>query len=98
MIKRYGTNTVRNGGLKAYTTIDPELQEDAESAVADCTEIGTCYPGGPVTGLASVDPKTGAILALASTPAKKAKKNSTTPGRPKSSRGPRSSPTCWRRR
>ena len=68
LIKRYGINTVRNGGLKAYTTIDPELQEDAESAVADCTEIGTCYSGGPVTGLASVDPKTGAILALASTP------------------------------
>src|SRR6201995_2327310 len=68
LIKRYGTNTVRNGGLKAYTTIDPELQQDAEEAVADCTEIGTCYPGGPVTGLASVDPKTGAILAMASTP------------------------------
>src|ERR1700710_2875790 len=68
LIKRYGINTVRNGGLKAYTTIDPELQADAESAVADCTEIGTCYSGGPVTGLASVDPKTGAILALASTP------------------------------
>jgi penicillin-binding protein 1A len=68
LIKRYGINTVRNGGLKAYTTIDPELQEDAESAVADCTEIGTCYAGGPVTGLASVDPKTGAILAMASTP------------------------------
>src|ERR1700754_3638299 len=68
LIKRYGINTVRNGGLKAYTTIDPELQEDAEAAVNDCTEIGTCYPGGPVTGLASVDPKTGAILAMASTP------------------------------
>jgi penicillin-binding protein 1A len=68
LIKRYGINTVRNGGLKAYTTIDPELQQDAEEAVADCTEIGTCYSGGPVTGLASVDPRTGAILAMASTP------------------------------
>ncbi len=69
LIERYGINTVRNGGLKAYTTIDPELQEDAEAAVASCTESGVCYGGGgPVTGLASVDPKTGAILALASTP------------------------------
>src|ERR1700744_2319564 len=68
LIKRYGSNTVRNGGLKAYTTIDPELQQDAEEAVADCTETGICYAGGPVTGLASVDPNTGAILALASTP------------------------------
>jgi penicillin-binding protein 1A len=69
LIERYGINTVRNGGLKAYTTINPELQEDAEVAVASCSETGVCYSGGgPVTGLASVDPSTGAILALASTP------------------------------
>jgi penicillin-binding protein 1A len=69
LIERYGINTVRNGGLKAYTTIDPELQADAEAAVASCSESGVCYGGGgPVTGLASVDPSTGAILALASTP------------------------------
>jgi penicillin-binding protein 1A len=69
LIERYGINTVRNGGLKAYTTIDPGLQEDAEAAVASCSESGVCYGGGgPVTGLASVDPDTGAILALASTP------------------------------
>jgi penicillin-binding protein 1A len=69
LIDRYGINTVRNGGLKAYTTISPELQEAAEAAVASCSESGVCWEGGgPVTGLASVDPKTGAILALASTP------------------------------
>ncbi len=69
LIDRYGINTVRNGGLKAYTTINPELQADAEAAVASCSESGVCWEGGgPVTGLASVDPKTGAILALASTP------------------------------
>jgi penicillin-binding protein 1A len=69
LIERYGINTVRNGGLKAYTTLDPELQADAEAAVATCSESGVCYTGGgPVTGLASVDPQTGAILALASTP------------------------------
>jgi penicillin-binding protein 1A len=68
LIDKYGINTVRNGGLKAYTTIDPGLQEKAESAVASCTESGFCYPeGGPAAGLASVDPKTGAIVALAST-------------------------------
>ncbi len=68
LIDRYGINTVRNGGLKAYTTIDPSLQEKAESAVSSCTESGFCYPeGGPAAGLASVDPKTGAIVALAST-------------------------------
>jgi len=65
LIDRYGINTVRNGGLKAYTTIDPDLQQKAEEAVAGCS---VCYPeGGPAAGLASVDPDTGAIVALAST-------------------------------
>ena len=66
LIDRYGINTVRNGGLKAYTTIDPDLQAKAEEAVDDSCYV--CYPeGGPAAGLASVDPKTGAIVALAST-------------------------------
>jgi penicillin-binding protein 1A len=65
LIERYGTNTVRKGGLKAYTTIDPDLQAEAEEAVESC---GVCYPeGGPAAGLASVDPETGEIVALAST-------------------------------
>jgi penicillin-binding protein 1A len=66
LIERYGINTVRNGGLKAYTTIDPDLQQKAEEAVDNYCYV--CYPeGGPAAGLASVDPETGAIVALAST-------------------------------
>jgi penicillin-binding protein 1A len=65
LIDRYGINTVRNGGLKAYTTIDPELQERAQEAVESCS---VCYPeGGPAAGLASVNPTNGEIVALAST-------------------------------
>jgi penicillin-binding protein 1A len=65
LIERYGINTVRNGGLKAYTTIDPDLQAKAEEAVAGCY---VCYPeGGPAAGLASVNPENGEIVALAST-------------------------------
>jgi penicillin-binding protein 1A len=65
LIDKYGINTVRNGGLKAYTTIDPELQERAQEAVESCS---VCYPeGGPAAGLASVDPANGEIVALAST-------------------------------
>jgi penicillin-binding protein 1A len=65
LIDRYGINTVRNGGLKAYTTIDPALQAKAEEAVGAC---GVCYPeGGPAAGLASVNPENGEIVALAST-------------------------------
>jgi penicillin-binding protein 1A len=64
LIDRYGVNTVRNGGLKAYTTIDPQLQQYAEEAVASC---GVCYAGGgPAAALASVDPQSGEIVALAS--------------------------------
>jgi penicillin-binding protein 1A len=65
LIDKYGLNTVRYGGLKAYTTIDPELQERAQEAVDSC---GVCYPeGGPAAGLASVDPSNGEIVALAAT-------------------------------
>jgi penicillin-binding protein 1A len=66
LIEKYGINTVRKGGLKAYTTIDPSLQQKAEEAVDGSCYV--CYPeGGPAAGLASVDPDTGAIVALAST-------------------------------
>ncbi|HEX3324908.1 MAG TPA: transglycosylase domain-containing protein [Solirubrobacterales bacterium] len=65
LIDKYGINTVRNGGLKAYTTIKPELQERAQEAVDSCS---VCYSeGGPAAGLASVDPSNGEIVALAST-------------------------------
>jgi len=65
LIDKYGLNTVRYGGLKAYTTIDPALQERAQEAVDSC---GVCYAGGgPAAGLASVDPDNGEIVALAST-------------------------------
>jgi penicillin-binding protein 1A len=66
LIEKYGINTVRNGGLKAYTTIDPDLQQKAEEAVDYSCSV--CYSGGgPAAGLASVNPDTGAIVALAST-------------------------------
>ncbi len=65
LIDEYGINTVRKGGLKAYTTIDPELQERAQEAVDSCS---VCYAeGGPAAALASIDPSNGEIVALAST-------------------------------
>jgi penicillin-binding protein 1A len=66
LIEEYGINTVRKGGLKAYTTIDPDLQAKAAYAVENYCSV--CYSeGGPVAALASVNPKNGAIVALAST-------------------------------
>jgi penicillin-binding protein 1A len=62
---RYGLNTVENGGLKVFTTIQPRLQQAAQSAVDSCS---VCYSGGgPQSALASVDPSNGQIVALAST-------------------------------
>jgi penicillin-binding protein 1A len=62
---RYGVNTVQNGGLKVYTTIQPRLQAAAQTAVDSCS---VCYSGGgPASALASVDPSNGEIVALAST-------------------------------
>jgi penicillin-binding protein 1A len=61
---RYGVNTVQNGGLKVYTTIQPRLQDAAQNAVDSCS---VCYSGGgPASALASVDPSNGEIVALAS--------------------------------
>src|SRR4051812_46358827 len=62
---RYGVNTIQNGGLKVYTTIQPQLQEAAQNAVDSCS---VCYSGGgPASALASVNPSNGEIVALAST-------------------------------
>src|SRR4051812_9739908 len=62
---KYGLNTVQNGGLKVYTTIQPRLQEAAQSAVDSCSVSSS--GGGPASALASINPSTGEIVALAST-------------------------------
>jgi len=58
LIDRYGS-TPSARRLKAYTTIDPDLQAKAEAAVATCSEVASATSeGGPASGLASVDPST----------------------------------------
>jgi penicillin-binding protein 1A len=60
LIAEYGANTVRTGGLKVYTTIDPRLQVGARKAI-----VGTLSrPGDPASALVSIDPTTGAIRAM----------------------------------
>jgi penicillin-binding protein 1A len=63
LIDKYGVNTVRNGGLKVFTTINPSLQVAAQRAVAACQY---CSSGGPAAALASIDVTNGHILAMAS--------------------------------
>src|SRR5579884_613729 len=63
---RYGSRVVQNGGLKVYTTIDPKVEQEAQNAVDDSGRV-TPAPPGTAAALASVDPATGHIVALAAT-------------------------------
>jgi penicillin-binding protein 1A len=58
--QQYGTNTVREGGLKVYTTIDPRLQRLAIKAIRDVLP----YRTDPAAAVVSVEPGTGAIRAM----------------------------------
>ena len=56
----YGSNVVRGGGLRVYTTINPKLQAAANSAIRQ-----TLYePNDPAAAIVSVVPGNGAIRAM----------------------------------
>ena len=56
----YGANTVRSGGLKVVTTIDPTLQAAARTAIEHILTAKT----DPASAIVAIDPKTGAIRAM----------------------------------
>ncbi|MDX6454363.1 MAG: penicillin-binding protein, partial [Gaiellaceae bacterium] len=58
--QQYGANTVREGGLKVYTTIDPRLQRLALKAMRDILP----YHTDPAAAIVSIEPGTGAIRAM----------------------------------
>jgi penicillin-binding protein 1A len=61
LIRRYGAETVRSGGLRVYTTIVPRWQRLAQQAIrSTLTE-----PDDPAAALISIDPASGAIRAMA---------------------------------
>src|ERR687889_740014 len=57
----YGDDMVYEGGLEIHTTLDPELQEMANTAV---DSIVNPEAGDPSASLVSVDPATGAVRAM----------------------------------
>jgi penicillin-binding protein 1A len=60
--REYGATTVRAGGLKVYTTIDPRLQRLARKAILDVLP----YRSDPAAAIVSIEPGTGAIRAMTS--------------------------------
>jgi penicillin-binding protein 1A len=62
LIDRFGVNTVRKGGLRVYTTIDPQLQKAGREAI-DSTLY---YPTDPSSAVVAIDPRNGYIRAMAS--------------------------------
>ena len=62
LIEEYGVNTVRQGGLKVHTTIDPKLQKAGREAI----ENHLYYSDDPSAAVVAIDPSTGFVKAMAS--------------------------------
>jgi penicillin-binding protein 1A len=62
LVKEYGAETVRSGGLKVYTTINPRMQYLARKAIRD----NLYYSSDPAAAVIAIDPRTGAIKAMTS--------------------------------
>jgi penicillin-binding protein 1A len=60
LIAEYGANTVRSGGLKVYTTINPRLQIAARKAIRDTLYLRD----DPAAAVVSINPASGAIRAM----------------------------------
>jgi penicillin-binding protein 1A len=58
--QEYGSNTVREGGLRVYTTINPALQRAATAAITHVLNEKT----DPASAIVSIDPRNGAIRVM----------------------------------
>ncbi len=61
LLKEYGAKTVRQGGLRVYTTIDLAKQKAARAAIHN-----SLSGVGPSSAIVTIDPKNGYIKAMAS--------------------------------
>lgn len=62
--EKYGKELVEQGGLKVYTTLDPSLQDSAETIIAEAAKTNEEKYNVRNASLVSIDPKTGQILAM----------------------------------
>src|SRR5207302_5928396 len=63
LLQRYGENVLYKGGLRVYTTLDLDLQAQAEAAIRQGIDAGlkaNAHQGAMVV----LDPQTGAIRAM----------------------------------
>ena len=60
LIRKYGAETVRSGGLSVFTTIVPRWQRAAQEAIKETLDA----PNDPAAAVISIDPATGAIRAM----------------------------------
>ena len=61
--EKYGKEVVEQGGLQVYTTIDPELQEIAETAIENGAAANVRF-NATNASLVSINPDNGQILAM----------------------------------
>lgn len=66
--QKYGKDFESQGGLKIYTTIDPTLQDKAESLIVKQVAINKSKYGASSAALVSLDNKTGQILSMVGGP------------------------------
>ncbi len=62
--KKYDRQTIEQGGMKVYTTLDWNLQQIAEQAVKAGAVKNATRWGASNAALVAIDPKTGQILAM----------------------------------
>jgi membrane peptidoglycan carboxypeptidase len=62
--ERYGKDLIEQGGLKVYTTIDPELQDYAEELTFEKGETYEATYGANNIATFTINPKTGHILSM----------------------------------
>jgi len=61
LVRRYGLNTVEQGGLKVYTTIDLKMQGEAREAIKNVLD----EEGDPASAIVTINPHNGYIEAMA---------------------------------
>lgn len=64
LASKYGEQTLEEGGLKVYTTLDPKLQQIAEDAITKNLDAYGKQKNVHNAALVAMDPKTGQILAM----------------------------------